>query len=72
MNDPLGGWMTDEQLAERDRIVFEVAATIGVPVAWNLAGGYQKTADGGIEPVLAIHRRTMETCAKVFVDADVS
>jgi acetoin utilization deacetylase AcuC-like enzyme len=71
VDDPLGGWMDDEQLAERDRIVFEVAATIGVPVAWNLAGGYQKTADGGIEPVLAIHRRTMAACARVFLDKEV-
>ena len=67
VDDPLGGWMTSEQLAERDRIVFEVAATIGVPVAWNLAGGYQRDAQGGIEPVLAIHRRTMEGCAGVFI-----
>jgi hypothetical protein len=43
-----------------------------VLVNFDDLGGYQKTADGGIEPVLAIHRRTMETCAKVFVDADVS
>ena len=67
IDDPLGGWMTDEQLAERDHIVFDIAATIGVPVAWNLAGGYQRDADGGIEPVLAIHRRTMAACARVFV-----
>ena len=67
IDDPLGGWMTDEQLAERDRIVFDVAATTGLPVPWNLAGGYQRDAQGGIEPVLAIHRRTMRACAGVFV-----
>jgi len=67
VNDPLGGWMTSEQLAERDRIVFTVAQAIGLPVAWNLAGGYQRDAQGGIEPVLAIHRRTMQVCAGVFV-----
>jgi acetoin utilization deacetylase AcuC-like enzyme len=69
VDDPLGGWMTDEQLAERDRIVFEVAARIGLPVAWNLAGGYQRDAAGGIEPVLAIHRRTMQACAGVYLSA---
>ena len=68
VDDPLGGWLTSEQLAERDRIVFDVTSTIGVPVAWNLAGGYQRDADGGIEPVLAIHRRTMVACISVFVD----
>ena len=66
VDDQLGGWMTSEQLEQRDRIVFETAATFGVPVAWNLAGGYQRDASGGIEPVLAIHRRTMAACAEVF------
>lgn len=67
VDDPLGGWMSDEQLARRDRIVFETAAEIGLPVAWNLAGGYRRDASGGISPVLSIHRRTMEACAAVFV-----
>jgi acetoin utilization deacetylase AcuC-like enzyme len=67
IDDPLGGWMTDAQLAERDRIVFEVAATLGLPVAWNLAGGYQRDANG-IEPVLAIHRRTVQACAAVYCE----
>jgi len=67
IDDPLGGWMTSEQLAERDRIVFDIAATVGVPVAWNLAGGYQRDSYGGIEPVLAVHRRTMQACTRTFV-----
>lgn len=66
VNDPLGGWMTDAQLTERDCIVFETAATIGLPVGWNLAGGYRRDEAGGIEPVLAIHRRTMQACAVVY------
>jgi acetoin utilization deacetylase AcuC-like enzyme len=64
VEDPLGGWMTTEQLAQRDRIVFDTAAHIGLPVAWNLAGGYQRDAGGGIEPVLKIHRKTMEACVR--------
>ena len=62
VDDPLGGWMTTEQLARRDRIVFKTAAEIGLPVAWNLAGGYQRDGQGGIEPVLKIHRNTMRAC----------
>jgi acetoin utilization deacetylase AcuC-like enzyme len=69
VDDPLGGWMTSEQLERRDRIVFETAAEMRLPVAWNLAGGYQRDANGGIEPVLGIHRRTMKACADVFCDA---
>jgi acetoin utilization deacetylase AcuC-like enzyme len=68
INDPLGGWMTSDQLRRRDRIVFACAKRIGLPVAWNLAGGYQRDESGGIEPVLAIHRETMKACAQVHVD----
>jgi hypothetical protein len=57
--------MTTEQLARRDRIVFETAAQLGLPLAWNLAGGYQRNAGGGIEPVLEIHRNTMKACVAV-------
>ena len=69
VDDPLGGWMTTEQLARRDRIVFSTAAKIGLPVAWNFAGGYQTDASGGIAPVLAIHRETMRNCISVFIKA---
>ena len=40
--DPLGGFLSTAELAERDRIVFSVAREIGVPIVWNLAGGYQE------------------------------
>ena len=60
--DPLGGWLTMEQLAMRDRIVFETARQMGLPVAWNLAGGYSKDAEGKITPVLQIHRQSAEAC----------
>lgn len=66
--DPLGGWMTTEQLARRDRIVFEVAAKMRLPVAWNLAGGYQRDEAGTIEPVLAIHRNTMRACITAHLE----
>lgn len=58
-DDPLGGWMTTAQLARRDELVFQTAMAMGVPVAWDLAGGYQRDANGGIRPVLAIHDNTM-------------
>lgn len=65
ITDPLGGWMTTEQLARRDRIVFETAQELGLPVAWDLAGGYQRDADDTIAPVLEIHRNTMKACIDV-------
>lgn len=66
VDDPLGGWMTTEQLARRDQIVFETACSMRLPIAWNLAGGYQRDANDTIEPVLEIHRNTMRACARVF------
>lgn len=56
INDPLGGILTSEQMRQRDRIVFEELKTLGVPVAWNLAGGYQTP----IERVLELHTATIE------------
>lgn len=66
INDPFGGWLTTDQLYDRDMRVFNAATKCGVPLAWNLAGGYQRTADGGIEPVLQIHRNTMLACLRTY------
>ena len=51
INDPLGGWLTTLELAQRDYLVFASAKALGIPVAWNLAGGYQTP----IQLVLDIH-----------------
>lgn len=61
--DPLGGWLDTPQLAERDRLVFESAKALGIPVAWNLAGGYQ----ANFRNVLDIHDHTINACAKVYL-----
>jgi acetoin utilization deacetylase AcuC-like enzyme len=67
IRDPLGGWLTSEQLRTRDRIVFEAAARYQVPIAWCLAGGYQEP----LRRVLEIHDATMEECARVFASASI-
>lgn len=61
--DPLGGFLTTEQLARRDFIVFSVAKQMGLPVVWNLAGGYQDP----IERVLDIHSNTLRACMAVYM-----
>lgn len=66
VSDPLGGFLTTAQLRERDRLVFETANSLGVPIAWNLAGGYQVDNGGGIQPVLDIHNNTMLECVAVY------
>ncbi len=64
VNDPLGGLLTTEEMRQRDRFVFSACARLDLPIVWNLAGGYQRDAKGGIEPVLALHRNTMVECIR--------
>lgn len=66
VDDPLGGFLTTEQLAMRDAIVFREAQRLAVPLAWDLAGGYQLDEGGSIEPVLRIHENTMRACAEAW------
>ena len=61
INDPLGGFLTTRQLKNRDRRVFEMLSMLKIPVAWNLAGGYQTP----LRKVLDIHDNTMEECLAV-------
>lgn len=66
INDPHGGWLTTEQLKLRDGIVFQGMKDMNVPVAWNLAGGYQVEPDGSIPKVLEIHDNTMSECERIY------
>lgn len=63
IDDPLGGWLTTEQLANRDRIVFETLRELHVPVVWNLAGGYQEN----FQRVIDGHVNTMIAFTDVFL-----
>jgi acetoin utilization deacetylase AcuC-like enzyme len=66
INDPLGGWLTDEQLQERDRIVFTTVKKYNTPLVWNLAGGYQVGVNGDLEKVLRIHRNTIKEAINAY------
>jgi acetoin utilization deacetylase AcuC-like enzyme len=66
IDDPQGGWLTTIQLWQRDAMVFEALSKLKVPVAWNLAGGYQVERDGSIPKVLEIHDNTMRECVRVY------
>lgn len=70
LNDPLGGMLTTEQMARRDRIVFETTHEIGVPVCTSLAGGYQVARDGSIDAVLRLHDATLMAAWNVIVAPD--
>jgi acetoin utilization deacetylase AcuC-like enzyme len=62
VDDPLGGWLTTAQLRQRDRLVFEYCHAHRLPVAWNLAGGYQTP----LRKVVAIHDNTLIECLACF------
>lgn len=67
LDDPLGGVLTTEQMVLRDQIVFEAARRQAIPLAWNLAGGYQDP----IELVLALHLNTMRACVDTYCGSPV-
>lgn len=58
INDPLGGFLTTQELQQRDRFVIRELGHAYGPLVWNLAGGYQVEPDGSIPKVLEIHRNT--------------
>jgi acetoin utilization deacetylase AcuC-like enzyme len=61
IEDPYGGLLTTEDLKERDRIVFTIAKEKGIPVVWNLAGGYQD-----FDKVIEIHDNTAKLHKEIF------
>lgn len=70
IHDPLGGFLTTAQLKERDKRVFTVANYFDIPIAWNLAGGYQVDKSGGIQAILDIHNNTMLECVAIYACRD--
>jgi acetoin utilization deacetylase AcuC-like enzyme len=62
VDDPLGGWLDSEQIQQRDRIIFQCAKRLGIPLVWNLAGGYQTP----LARVIKLHERTMIACAETY------
>jgi acetoin utilization deacetylase AcuC-like enzyme len=62
-DDQLGGLrVTRQGLRERDRMVFTMCSTLGVPVVVTLAGGYARR----LEDTVAIHAATVEEARNVW------
>ena len=61
VDDPLGGFLSTSQLALRDWKVFSGLKMRGIPVAWDLAGGYQTP----MSRVIDIHMNTMRAAVEV-------
>lgn len=62
VDDPLGGLLTTDAMRKRDWLTFDRLKNLGVPVAWNLAGGYQRP----LQKVIELHVNTMLECARVY------
>jgi acetoin utilization deacetylase AcuC-like enzyme len=64
IDDPLGGFLTTEQMYQRDLLVFTECKQRNIPVAWNLAGGYQQHNDGSTnwDALTEIHTNTLKAC----------
>jgi len=60
VDDPLGGNLTTRAMRKRDDIAFRLYERYDVPMAWNLAGGYQTP----LRKVLDLHDYTMESAIK--------
>lgn len=63
--DPLGGVLSTSGLYERDYTMFKIADELKIPICWDLAGGYQRDANGGISVVTTIHLNTFKAALKV-------
>jgi acetoin utilization deacetylase AcuC-like enzyme len=64
-DDQLGGLrLTRQGLRQRDRLVFTMCRTLGVPVVVTLAGGYARR----LEDTVAIHAATVEEAGDVWPD----
>ncbi len=64
VDDPLGGFLTTEQMARRDFKVFKGLKDHDVPVAWVLAGGYQTP----LSKVIDLHVNTMRSALTAHAD----
>ena len=61
--DPYGaGYLSLVSLAMRDRAIFEAARDFGLPLVWNLAGGYSEPT----QKVVDIHLQTLNICDEVY------
>lgn len=67
--DPLGGFLNNEEMQKRDYLVLSFAKENNIPIVWNLAGGYQEVitdTSRSIQKVLDIHNATMEETIKIY------
>jgi acetoin utilization deacetylase AcuC-like enzyme len=62
LDDQVGGWLSEDQLRERERRVFDAAIEHRLPLVWCLGGGYQRDSSGKalLDRVVALHTLSLE------------
>jgi acetoin utilization deacetylase AcuC-like enzyme len=68
VNDPLGGILSTAQMRQRDRRMFQIARDLARPLAWNLAGGYQRDRTA----IVGLHLQTFQEAMKVYNAQEIS
>lgn len=66
VDDRLGGMLTAEQMRQRDSTLFGICRRLGIPITWNLAGGYQVELDGSMPRLIALHLDTFEQALRTW------
>lgn len=66
IDDVYGGILTTQHMIERDTKVFTIARDLKIPLAFNLAGGYQVDNNGDITKVLELHVNTVKAAISVY------
>jgi acetoin utilization deacetylase AcuC-like enzyme len=69
IDDKLGGYLTTEQMTERDDTVFHIMKLLNIPVVVSLAGGYQRDDSGSIRPVLDLHDMTFKKAYEAEINS---
>jgi acetoin utilization deacetylase AcuC-like enzyme len=65
-DDPYGGVLDTVEMKQRDRLMFTIAKKLGIPLCWNLAGGYQVEKDGSFQKVIDLHLNTVDAALEIY------
>lgn len=67
IGDPAGGGiLSDYETLLRDELVFSASQQGGVPIVWNLAGGYLEPDEFGNDRVVEAHLKTYDIAVENF------
>ena len=66
IDDIYGGVLTTDRMIRRDISMFLIAKELKIPLAFNLAGGYQVDENGSIQIILDLHANTVLAAKDIY------